>query len=381
LVPLALLWLGRLLISSKGKVSKPPFFLPIIGLLFFYLLSTVINLISGNINFLAGFFYFLKQGEFFLIYFLVFSSVKKEVDAKTILRFWQLFISINVAFIIIQMIAGQQFLSQDSYGYNTFIELRGPLPSGGFFLMAFIFLFGILVWRYSEKPPISRTRKLFLIALTASPAIGVIASGSRASFMGLVTALIMFPALLIIKRRRVKLLKPALIIIFVSVLAIIFLIVAKQTLNLGGIQRIVDPSTFIWEITSSSPTSRISIWKSQLDLAGSSAFLFIFGRGMSYLADSHSQYTRNLIETGVFGSVFFLVLIWNIIKRSYRELASENNLSAGLAVGLLTATISLLVISVTAEAFLMVKIMEVYWFFAAIYAASSRFSKGAEQQT
>jgi hypothetical protein len=76
---------------------------------------------------------------------------------------------------------------------------------------------------------------------------------------------------------------------------------------------------------------------------------------------------RNFIETGVVGSIAFLFLIFFIIKKSAGYfLRGKDPLLVGLSAGLLTSTVAMLIIAIPAEAFIVIKIAEVYWFFAAL---------------
>ena len=109
-------------------------------------------------------------------------------------------------------------------------------------------------------------------------------------------------------------------------------------------------------------------------------YLFV-GKGRSFTDDVHNQYIRNLIETGIIGSVAYFLLVFVILRSSYSDfLRTNDRFVRGLAVGIMASTLSLILINITAEAFLVVKISEVYWFFAAIYAASCRLKKCAESQ-
>jgi len=63
-------------------------------------------------------------------------------------------------------------------------------------------------------------------------------------------------------------------------------------------------------------------------------------------------------------------LIFVIIKKSFKGFLSKKNpFIIGLSSGLFVATLTMLLISIPAEAFIVVKIAETYWFFAAITMA------------
>jgi len=120
---------------------------------------------------------------------------------------------------------------------------------------------------------------------------------------------------------------------------------------------------------------RAGIWQNQITAAFKNHPAYLpFGRGKSVFLtteESHSQYVRNLVETGIIGSLIFLLLILTIIKKSLRGfLFSKEPLIISLSVGLFANTIAMLIMAIPAEAFQVVRINEVYWFFTALTMAA-----------
>ncbi|GAG71502.1 unnamed protein product, partial [marine sediment metagenome] len=76
IVIFGLAWIASFLISKKEKIKKPPLLLPILAWLGIGFFSILINLIFTNIGISRGFFYFLKEIEFFFLYFFIFYHIK-----------------------------------------------------------------------------------------------------------------------------------------------------------------------------------------------------------------------------------------------------------------------------------------------------------------
>src|SRR3989441_9293570 len=93
----------------------------------------------------------------------------------------------------------------------------------------------------------------------------------------------------------------------------------------------------------------------------------ILGYGVTGAGFMDAQYARTLVETGVIGLAAFLWLVWAALKSglaSFRALRDPEE--RGLALGFLAGTLGLLVHAIGANTFIIVRIMEPFWFFAAV---------------
>jgi hypothetical protein len=96
----------------------------------------------------------------------------------------------------------------------------------------------------------------------------------------------------------------------------------------------------------------------------------ILGYGVTGFAFMDQQFARTLVETGIVGFATFLALIWAVLKagmHSFRTLTVPED--RGLALGFVAGTFGLLGHALGANTFIIVRIMEPFWFFAAIVVA------------
>ena len=93
----------------------------------------------------------------------------------------------------------------------------------------------------------------------------------------------------------------------------------------------------------------------------------ILGRGITGFAFLDGQYIRILPEMGIIGFFAFLWLLWTVYKNSlgiYKQM--DDNLYKGLTLGFTAGFIGLAVHALTANTFILIRIMEPFWFIAGI---------------
>ncbi len=375
LVILGLVWIANFLIAGRYKIKKPPLFFPILVWLSIGLVSLLTNWIFGNIGISRGFFFFLKEIEFFFLYFYLFYHIGTLDSAKFIIKIWIFLGLINIGWIVYQLITRLP-LAARAHGPGFLGEPFSSFSSGGFFLILFVFFLNILIY-YFLNLNISHFQKGVLMVVAVSPAIGVFASASRASFWGLIFAFILTFLFYFLKKGG---LKPFFIGILVLIFISIFFIPVFK--NVPQAARLLNIESFLGEFTETKPgelISRLDIWKTQLLKASESPQFLFIGLGKSvilFTEESHSQYVRNFIETGIIGSFAFLFLIFVIIKRAFRGFSlGRDPFLIGISAGLLIATLTMLFIAIPAASFLVVKIAETYWFFTALAMSTLYLNK------
>jgi O-antigen ligase len=109
-----------------------------------------------------------------------------------------------------------------------------------------------------------------------------------------------------------------------------------------------------------STSARLVSWKSALkDYVRHP----IFGFGVTGYAFIDAQYPRVLVETGIVGMITFMLLIWAIFGQGNVVFGStRDTLHRGLSMGFLAGFIGLLVHAIGSNTFIIVRIMEPFWF-------------------
>jgi len=360
-------WLIKVLKSGIKKLVKPPLFLPIVIWLGIGIFSFAVNFTFTNFDAQKSLFYLLKEIEYFFLFFYVFYHIKNTNDAKFAIELWIIIGAIHSIWIILELVLGLKLTY--FYGPTTFIEPQGTSPGGGFLLIIFIFLFNILLYYYLNLP-IPKLQKVLLSVVIVSPIIGILSSGSRGIFAGFAAAMLASFCLAVWQKLFLRFLLVS--VLMLMLVGVVFSFSQSDVLgrlfNLPEVQRNLDPD---FEL------SRPGIWKQQLSenfkpqTPLKDTFSFLFGRGkataLGGVGESHNQYIRNFIETGIIGLAAFLFLLYSIIYSSVKGFfRNKDPLLKGVLAGLLCSTVVMMTTALFAESFIVVKINEPYWFFCAL---------------
>ncbi|MDD2731827.1 MAG: O-antigen ligase family protein [Candidatus Pacebacteria bacterium] len=351
---------------GKKEIEKPPMFLIICLWLGFSFVSLLINFILNNMAVDRGLFYLLKEVEFFFLFFYIFYLVKDIKTAKISVFVWLILIALNTFFVIFQIVFK---IKWGEYGSRAISEW-GAFPTGAFFLISFVFFFNIFLYYFFELN-ISKTKKAALGFLSFIPIIGVFGSGSKTNFLSLFFVLFLTFLFAVFKKRNLKLF--LLMILIAAVVVLSFLII---NLNLPKTQRLASVLSFEEALFSFEKARYERVIGPEFEKAKERPlYIYLFGIGKGY-GETHNQYLRNFVETGIMGSLIFLIMIFLILKTSFKEfLKSVNIFITGISSGLLVATLCMIFMSFATEPFLVVKPAEVYWIFAAIAMASFKLIK------
>ncbi len=350
LVVIGFVWLAKMAIHKGGMPFQRT---PLNGPLMFYIaaagLATLIGVLGGRVKPMSGFFYWLKYYEYVFLYFMVVSAVTTKEEARGLV-----FASLVTCFVIALFA-----IAQIPSGQRASAPFEGsegePNTLGGYLVFMLAIVVGLLLTNGAVA-----TRFPYLILLVAG-SIGLMATLSRASFLAagvLILSVIGFLA----PRRPILMTMVLLGILSAPLWAphavkerVSYTFTHEQEegqIRLGALR--IDPST----------SDRLRSWQQSFELWKKFPLL---GTGVTGGPFMDAMYPRILTETGLIGLVAFFVLLWSIFRvgmRAYRQ--ATDQFSRGVALGFLLGFAGLLVHAVGSNAFLIVRIMEPFWLFAAL---------------
>jgi O-antigen ligase len=234
-------------------------------------------------------------------------------------------------------------------------EVGEPNTLGGYLVLMLSITLGLLVTSNSMK------RKTFLGILVVLIAIPLLATLSRSSWVAMGPMLL---ALIYFSKRKMVIVVPVVIILLIAPLIMpqavkdraLFTVTQRKhagQIEIGGIR------------LDTSASARVRAWKRIL----TKEFVEhpIFGRGVTGYGLMDAQYPRVLVETGILGLIAFLSLLFFMYKNAlstYRN--ALDPFFSGISLGYLAGFIAMAAHAVGTNTFVIVRIMEPFWFLTAI---------------
>lgn len=355
LLVVALSWLAKTAVNKElGLAVKTPLNRPILAYVAATAIATLIGYASGTVGGIGGFFYVLKYVEYFVVYYMV---VNNLVDRR---QAWRLVTAAFLTAVIVSLIGTTQIPS----GQRVSAPFEGrdgePNTFGGYLLLLMAVAGGIALETLRL-----RTRAIYL-GLLGLMSIPFMFTLSRTSYIGMIPAAAVMAVLS--SRRRVM------------IGALLALLVASPLVLTLFPETVTKRVRYTFEPERGQPTVRVGAVG--LDPSTSARLISIqqayegwthrpiFGYGVTGFTFMDQQFARTLVETGLVGFATFLVLIWAVLKAgvgSFRALTVPED--RGLALGFVAGTVGLLGHAIGANTFIIVRIMEPFWFFAAIVVA------------
>jgi O-antigen ligase len=351
LVLIGLSWFARNAVMKElGLFLKTPLNKPILFYMLACVLSTGFGIMAGRVELKTGFLFLLKYLEYFIVFFMMVNHVRNGVQVKrfVLCLFLTAFI---VAIVGMFQIPGGERVSAPFEG-----EIGEPNTFGGYLLFIGMVAAGIAA---KVKEPKARHLLLLLIVCLVPP---FFFTQSRSSYLAFVPAMMVLGAM---TERR---------LIIVGMLSVGLLL---SPLFLPGIvkERILytfnqpeEPGQItIGELRLDTSTSaRLQSWQ---EAARDIAKHPLLGYGVTGYPFLDAQFPRVLTETGLLGLAAFVYLLVSIFRLALQRLRqTEDPFFRGLIMGFIAGFIGLVVHSLGTNTFILVRIMEPFWFFAGIIA-------------
>jgi len=347
---IAFSWLAKMAVNKElGLFLRTPLNKPIAYYMVICLLSTLLGATFGKVNLMTGFFFVLKYFEYTLVYFMLVNYLTTRKQMENLL--WALLITCMIVSIvaIAQIPAGGRITAP--------FEGKGGEPNtlGGYLLFMISICGGLLLTANSFK------RRVVFGGIISMAMIPLIYTQSRSTYGGLIVAAVSF--LWLSEKRRwlfPTLILGGLILAFTSPdvikkrVSYTFTQRAKpqEQFKVGGVR--LDTST----------TARLTQYERVIRRLPEHP---LFGFGVTGFGFIDGQYFRVLIETGIIGFVIFFILVFSILRYSYHVLkAATDPFDSGLCMGFIGGFLGLLAHALGANTFIIVRIMEPFWFVLAM---------------
>jgi O-antigen ligase len=352
LVFIGLSWLARTAIDkSTGLFRKTPLNQPIAAYILVCFVATLWGKITGDVEGFAGFFFVLKYFEYMIVFFMVVNYVKTPDQAKRLIFCLFLTCFIVSVYGLMQIPSGVR-VSAPFEG-----DLGEPNSFGGY--LVFMAAVSLALIDYLKD---FRLRLGFLVLLIVI-FINLVYTQSRASYIAVIPAFFM---LSLFSRRRFYFV--AALIVALVMTPVILPRVAKERIAYTFTQPEAKGQVQIGRVRlDTSASLRIESWKRGFRDWQERPLL---GYGITGSVFMDAQYPRILVETGILGLLAFGWLIYalfQVLLSSWKD--QEDDLLCGLSVGLLAGLVGLLVHAIGANTFIIVRIMEPFWFFSGIIIA------------
>lgn len=353
-------WLTRMAVYKQlGLVRRTPLNGPILLYAVSCIVSTGLGVLFGTVRPVTGFFFVLKYLEYFVVYFLVVNHLTEERQLKRFLFTAVLTAALVSLLALAQIPAGGRLTAPFEGGEGE------PNTLGGYL----VFMVALFLGLASESPGLyTRLGWLWLSGLAFVP---LLYSLSRSSWLATLPMLL---TLLAVVRRR------GLLASLLAAALVVGPLVAPEIV----IQRI--------RYTYAQPAEpgQLEVGKVRLDTSTSARVESwttgvkgwtrapIFGYGVTGFRFMDAQYLRVLVETGIFGFAIFVLLLRVVLQQARRALAlAPPGWRRGLAAGYLAGLVGLMGHGIGANTFIIVRIMEPFWFLTGIIVVLASGSLGS----
>ena len=361
LVLIGFSWFAQNAVKKElGLFLKTPLNLAILLYTLACLLATCVGIIAGRVDPKTGFFFVLKYVEYFILFFMVVNHIR---DTRQVERF--VFCLLLTCFIT--CILGMLQIPAGGRVSAPFEGQQGePNTFGGYLLFIGAIAAGMLSQAQKTKT------KHILVAILIAILPPFLFTLSRSSYLGFV------PALLVIGYKMEKRVIVVGLLLVMLALSPLFLPLQvknrilytfrqpehTQQMTIGDVR--IDTST----------SARIRSWKGVLTDWTAHPLL---GFGVTGYRFVDAQIPKVLAETGLIGLLAFMYLLYAIGKMAVVNLRDlKNPLFRGINIGFIAGFTGLLFHAIGANTFIIVRIMEPFWFFVGIVAVMPALDRQAD---
>jgi hypothetical protein len=347
-------WLSRIAINKEISLLRPtPLNTPIIIYIAISVFSSLLGALEGHVRLQQSFFYITKYVEYYILFFMVANNIRSLRQTKMftmVLIITCLAVCVYAWVHIHSMARVSAPFEGESGEANTL---------AGYLLFMMSITLGLFLYENRVKWQILY---LGVTAFMVPPFLFTLSRGTWIAF---------FPMSLMM----MALTKRGKGIIMLALLSLFFLlpVLSPQAVK----DRIAE--TFITDqanlhqynvlgkkfALAQSGEDRVETWGEAFKVWVKRPFL---GYGVPASSIVDNQYARVIREVGTIGFAVYIWLFVRIFKAGQRSFLETkgNNFAQGLSLGFLAGFVGLLFQSFSAETFILIRIMEPFWFVAAM---------------
>jgi O-antigen ligase len=348
---ISLSWLLKTAINKDmGLFLTTPLNRPIAFYLFCCALSTVNGYLTGTrVTPTVGFFFVLKYFEYFIVYFMAVNHLKEKAQIRRFV----------IALVTVCFLVSLFGISQMSEVERVSAPFEGeegePNTLGGYLVFMLSLVIGLLV------TPGSMKNKLFLAAIIPAALVALAATQSRGSWLAMPFMLL---TLIYFSKRRLVIIIPLML-----ALALAPFVMPKSVIDRAAFtvnQPDEEGQIKIGNTKLDTSTSaRLESWR--VVLTSDFAKRPLLGYGVTGYSFVDAQYIKVLTDTGIIGIVAFFILLGTLYRRALKAYRTcSDPLFCGIILGYLGGFVALIVHGLSVNTFIIVRIMEPFWFLSAI---------------
>jgi O-antigen ligase len=356
LIVISFSWLAKMAVNKElGLAVKNRLNGPIVAYITVTFLATLVGYLSGTVRTRAGWLYVLKYVEYFVVFYMTVNNVRDRDQA------WRLMMTAFVTAGIVSLIGIAQIPSGQRVSAPFEGDTGEPNTFGGYLLLMMAILSGLALETQHMRV---RAWALGLVGIMFVPFIFTL---SRASYLGVVPVLL---TLAVFSQRRRA------VIVILVIGALLSPLLLSNLMPVSVKERIA----YTFKTQSDQPTVRVG--KIGFDPSTSERLNSmrdavvgwmqrpVLGYGVTGFRFMDAQYFRTLVETGIVGLACFLWLVISILRSAGDSLSLLRDPDdRGVAVGFLAGTVGILTHAIGSNTFIIVRVMEPFWFFMAIVIA------------
>jgi O-antigen ligase len=351
LVVIGFSWFAKYAVKKElGLFLKTPLNKAILFYALACILATGFGVMAGRVNPKTGFFFVLKYIEYFIVFFMIVNHVRNTEQVRRFV-FCLLLTCFITSIIGILQIPGGERVSAPFEG-----ESGEPNTFGGYLLFMGAIAAGMLSQAENTQ---TKQILILLLAVIIPPFLFTL---SRSSYLAFVPTLLLFGYLM-----EKKVIVVGLMLIALALSPLFLPLEVKERILFTFTQQEHRTQIKVGNVRLDTSTSaRVTSWKEAIADWTKHPVL---GYGVTGYHFVDAQFPRILVETGILGLMAFIYLLYSIGKLALDHLKKmKTPYFKGIIIGFLAGYAGLLFHSIGANTFIIVRIMEPFWFFTGIIA-------------